>query len=144
MKQNKFFSWILCAAFIICGASFTSCSSDDKEDDIHPKVDETLLIGCWENDDNGECWQYKTDHTGVYWDPAETTYEQASTTSTGLFQWYIDESGLMHLFYMETTSGYDDPDPDAPYVIKELSATHMTYQTSGGAKVHLTKFTLEQ
>lgn len=122
---------------LVLSLFFTSCSSDEEE--LQEEINLTYLIGCWENDDNGECWEYKSDQKGVYWDPAESTYEEASKGS-GLFSWYVDETGLMHIFYMETTSDFSDPDPDAPYIIEELTTSHMTYKTSAGARVGLTKF----
>lgn len=140
MFMKRYFSFLMLAC-LFCGMTCltTSCTSDEEEILQDETVfSETDLIGLWKNNSNEEYWRYKDDHTGVYWDAADGMNEELAATGSGLFQWYIDDTGLMHLFYMETTGGYSDPDPDAPYIIETLNATTLRYVTNGGQGTRIT------
>ena len=135
MKRNilskaYFIIALFCAFPLLC-----SCMAKDEEELQEVEIDTKLIVGQWVNkSDANEHWKYESMNsagtgTGVYWDSSEMTYSQAAA-GPGLFQYYFDKTGLMRIFWMETTESFSNPDTDAPYIIDVLNSTTLTYHNS--------------
>lgn len=124
---------LLCLVF--SSPIFFSCTPDEEELQ-EPVINKSLIVGKWVNNkDKNEHWEYQSMGTdgkghGVYWDSSEMTYDDAAK-GPGLFEYYFNSTGLMRVFWMQTTSSYSNPDAEAPFIIDELTSSSMTYHPSG-------------
>lgn len=142
MKQYRFLV-ILFAAFLI-GCSFTSCMPSDEEELQEVEIDKSLIVGHWVNSsDSNEHWRYeRMDGSGrgkgVYWDASEMSYEDAAE-GPGLFEYYFNQTGLMRIYWMETTNSFSNPDTDAPFIIDQLDGSTLKYHPSGTSRSYIFK-----
>jgi len=136
--MNKQSLWILLLSMLFVMPMFTSCQPVDEEELQTTEIDKSLIVGKWVNSsDSNEHWEYKAmsgeKGKGVYWDSSEMTYEDAAQ-GPGLFEYYFNSTGLMRVFWMETTNSFSNPDTEAPFVIDELSSSKMIYHSSGATR----------
>lgn len=136
MKKQTF--WILLFCMLIATPIITSCAPIDEEELQENEIDTSLIVGKWVDSSNSnEHYEYKamsgTKGEGVYWDTSEMTYEDAAA-GPGRFQYYFNSTGLMRIFWMETTSSFSNPDTEAPFVIDELTSSKMVYHSSGATR----------
>lgn len=116
--------------------AFVSCVPDDDEELQEVVIDQKLIVGHWVNKKNSdEHWRYEAMNSagrgqGVYWDTSEMTYEDAKE-GPGLFEYYFNNTGLMRIYWMETTGTFSNPDTDSPLIIDVLDSSTMTYHPSG-------------
>lgn len=136
MKKQSFWILILCLLFTV--PMYTSCQPADDEELQTTEIDKSLIVGKWVNSsDSHEHWEYKAmsggKGKGVYWDSSEMSYEDAAA-GPGLFEYYFNQTGMMRVFWMETTGSYSNPDTEAPFVIDELTSSKMVYHSSGATR----------
>lgn len=133
-KTLFFVSLLFCAV-----PMFSSCLPSDEEELQEVEIDKKLIVGKWvNNQDKNEHWQYDAMNssgtgTGVYWDSSEMSYDEAAK-GPGLFQYHFNQTGLMRIYWMETTNSYSNPDTNAPFIIDVLNSSTMTYHSSGSSR----------
>ncbi len=139
MKKFSAFLTSLLMACSIC--TVTSCTSDDEEELIDEVTVEQFrkdIVGRWLLDSTQEYWRFDAQGNGnvAYgenWDEAEDVHEGEGNE----FKWSIDKNGLMVIY--KIGNDYNDPEPDAPYTIKSITSSRMTWVTSGGTQQTLTR-----
>jgi len=147
---------------LLLGSSFsvmtTSCLGDNEEEVTkEDKVAEYTknIVGLWlleGKDTDGEAvceyWLFNEKGTGTYaygsnWDKVDdVTYEDVQAGYGNNFQWSIDANGLMVIY--KVGESYNDPDPDAPFVIKSITDKAMTWVTSDGYTQTLLRKSLDE
>jgi len=139
--MKKFYS-LFVSLIIACSAcSLTSCASDEEEELIEEGTIAEYtekIVGKWQMDNTQEYWRFdeKGNGTVAYgenWDKSEDVSEGEGNN----FQWEINTNGLMVIYAIG--GQYNDPEPDAPYSIKSITSTKMTWVTSGGVQQTLTR-----
>lgn len=131
--------YYLILAFLVAVPCLFSCAPSDEEELQEVQIDKNLIVGHWVNKSNSaEHWRYESMNsqgtgTGVYWDTSEMSYEDAAK-GPGLFQYHFNSTGLMRIYWMETTQSFSNPDTEAPFIIDVLNSSTMTYHPSGSSR----------
>ena len=139
--MKKFYTVFIAVLMLGSLSTLTSCSSDEEEeiiDDTQVTKFTKDIVGKWLMDNTQEYWRFDEKGSGSVaygenWDQAEDVQEGEGNS----FQWSIDANGLMVIYAIQGV--YDDPEPDAPYVIKSITSTRMIWVTSGGVQQSLTR-----
>lgn len=142
MKMRKIKLLMACMLIGCCAGAFTSCSSDDEEtliEETDMNNYATQIVGTWRMDNTEEYWRFDAAGSGNIgygenWDKADDVNEGEGNA----FQWNFEKNGLMVIYKLGGT--YSDPEPDAPYIIRSITSTHMTWTTNNG-KGHDESFT---
>jgi len=138
--KNISSSLLLFFCLLLASPTFCSCVADEEEIQTET-IDKKLIVGRWVNlSDSNEHWEYQSMGAdgkghGVYWDSSEMTYDDAAK-GPGLFEYYFNATGLMRVYWMETTGSYSNPDTDAPLIIDKLTNSSMTYHPSGSSRTY--------
>ena len=139
--MKRFFYMLVCLLMAATTGLFTSCSGEEEEDVID---DQTIaqytkdIVGTWLMDGTQEYWRFDAQGSGSIgygenWDQAEDVNEGEGND----FEWYFKSNGLMVIYAVG--GDYNDPEPDAPYSIKSITSTKMTWVTSTGYTQTLTR-----
>lgn len=139
--MKRFFYMLVCLLMAATTGLFTSCSGEEEEEVID---DQTIaqytkdIVGTWLMDGTQEYWRFDAQGSGSIgygenWDQAEDVNEGEGNN----FEWYFKSNGLMVIYAVG--GDYNDPEPDAPYSIKSITSTKMTWVTSTGDTQTLTR-----
>lgn len=139
--MKRFFYMLVCLLMAATTGLFTSCSGEEEEEVID---DQTIaqytkdIVGTWLMDGTQEYWRFDAQGSGSIgygenWDQAEDVNEGEGNN----FEWYFKSNGLMVIYAVG--GDYNDPEPDAPYSIKSITSTKMTWVTSTGYTQTLTR-----
>jgi hypothetical protein len=139
--MKRFFYMLVCLLMAATTGLFTSCSGEEEEEVID---DQTIaqytkdIVGTWLMDGTQEYWRFDAQGSGSIgygenWDQAEDVNEGEGNN----FEWYFKSNGLMVIYAVG--GDYNDPEPDAPYSIKSITSTKMTWVTSAGYTQTLTR-----
>lgn len=139
--MKKFYSFFVCMMMAFCACSLTSCSNDDDEeliDDTQIDQYKKDIVGKWRLDNTQEYWRFDAQGNGAVaygenWDKAEDVNEGEGNN----FQWSISSNGLKVIYAIG--GQYNDPEPDAPYTIKSITSSKMTWVTSSNVQQTLTR-----
>lgn len=109
---------LLYLAVVAVGAlGFASCSSTEKE------FNEQFLIGYWKaGTDN---MHFKSDHTGTWWDTADTPSEEYGTK----MNWTLSGENLSLELCFQEVGGCDVP---KSYTVLDLTETRFSFKDYTG------------
>jgi hypothetical protein len=108
--MKKIFLYLAVIAAVVAAA--VSCSPAEKE------FNEQLLIGYWKSGTDN--MHFAADHTGAWWDSAETPDESYATKT----QWSLSGDALSIKLCFQDVGGCDVP---KSYTVTELSATKFVF-----------------
>ena len=138
----KKISAFLTSLLMVCAVGLvSSCTTTEDEELIDEVTIEQFkkdIVGRWLMDGTQEYWRFDAQGNGSVaygenWDVAEDVHEGEGNE----FQWSIDSNGLMVIY--KIGNDYNDPEPDAPYTIKSITASKMVWVTSGGEQQTLVR-----
>lgn len=139
--MKKFYAFFVGLLMLGSLSALTSCAKEEEEeliDDTQVNQYSKDIVGHWLMDNTQEHWRFDEQGNGSVaygenWDLADDIHEGEGNS----FQWNIDKNGLMVIYAISGV--YDDPEPDAPYVIKSITSTKMIWVTSGNVQQSLTR-----
>lgn len=137
----KNFNSLLVSMMMVFGAvALTSCYGEEEELIEENTIAEYTekIVGKWRMDNTQEYWRFDARgngsvHYGENWNLGEDVHEGEGND----FQWEINSNGLMVIYAISGI--YNVPEPDAPYTIKSITSSKMTWVTSGGTQQSLTR-----
>ncbi len=131
--MKKVYSLFVSVLMACSFCALTSCEGEEEELIEEDTISQFTkdIVGKWKLDNTEEYWRFDAQGSGSVgygenWDMSEDVNEGEGNT----FQWYIEANGLMVIYAIG--GQYNDPEPDAPYVIKSITSTRMTWVTSSG------------
>jgi len=144
--MKKFYSYFICLMMACSFCALTSCAAEEEEDLIEDSQIEQFkkdIVGYWKTDEPDEVgviwtWRFDAEGNGAsYGENWDSQEQEEGDSGTNKFKWSIDQNGLMVL--IKTGNDYINKAPGAPYVIKSITITKMTWVTSTGYTQKLTR-----
>ena len=146
--MKKIALFMMTVALACSMGTFTSCSSDEEELIDNSTVEQYTkdIVGKWLMDGSQWYWRFDAQGGGSVgygenWDKEDDVNEGEGKK----FEWFFDtdeqgqSNGLMVIYFMEATSDYSNPATGAPYSIKSITSTKMTWVTSDGETQSFTR-----
>ena len=136
-KISAFLTSLLMVCAIGLVSSCTTTEDEELIDEVTVEQFKKDIVGRWLMDGTQWYWRFDAQGGGSVgygenWDKEDDVNEGEGKK----FEWYFDtddqsqSNGLMVIYFMEATSDYSNPATGAPYFIKSITSTKMTWVTS--------------